>query len=316
MPHFCTCGIFNIQGLTCGRAVYVLASDDHFVVWWRWSVRQDHLCTLRTGNAPSTCHRVRTGNIGIRSSILLCEYIVEKRLFMHTKCACAQVSLDIGADAVCSSRQPPTLTNVEDNGNIDLYLHPNFLEVCLRSRSPRQAQPLNRQTLSLLATDTPRYTETMVFFPDQPEDMFKHAFSDWEYRRDVAPANRNDVGLSTALAPLLRTLSRRMGIKFNTRKAFMAISLENRLLLREYGWPRYSSRVPRSMAQTKARRTSGFQLIRLRLGLIGSLISKTTFDGHRASRCRIAGSRLWGGISYRGMIPRYHSVVLSVYRFY
>jgi hypothetical protein len=198
MPHFCTCGIFNIQGLTCGHAVYVLASDDHFVVWW--SVRQDHLCTLRTRNAPSTCHRVRTGNIGIRSSILVCEYIVEKRLFMHTKCACAQVSLDIGADAVCSSRQPLTLTNVEDNGNLDLYLHPNFLELCLRSRSPRQAQPLNRQTLSLLATDTPRYTETMVFFPDQPEDMFKYAFNDWEYRRDVAPANRNDVGLSTAAA--------------------------------------------------------------------------------------------------------------------
>jgi hypothetical protein len=40
----------------------------------------------------------------------------------------------------------------------------------------------------------------MVFLPDQPADMFKHAFSDWEYRRDVAPANRHDVGLSTAAA--------------------------------------------------------------------------------------------------------------------
>jgi hypothetical protein len=96
---------------------------------------------------------------------------------------------------------------------------------------------------------------------------------------------------STALAPLLRTLSQEMGTKYNTRKACRAFSLENRLLLREYGWPRYSSRVPRSMVQTKIRRTGGFQLIKLRLGLTASLISKTTFDEHRASsRCRITAS--------------------------
>jgi hypothetical protein len=85
-------------------------------------------------------------------------------------------------------------------------LHPNSPELtlvsrdCLCSRSPRQARPSNRQTSSLLATDTPSYKATMVFLPDQPADMFKHAFDDWEYRRDVAPANRHDVGLSTAAA--------------------------------------------------------------------------------------------------------------------
>jgi hypothetical protein len=96
----------------------------------------------------------------------------------------------------------------------------------------------------------------MVFLPDQPADMFKHAFDDWEYRRDVEPANRHDVGLSTAAAqpssgmaqastsstsPVDRTCTITSdfisgdGYKSNTRKACRAIFLENQLLPREYG---------------------------------------------------------------------------------
>jgi hypothetical protein len=114
--------------------------------------------------------------------------------------------LVVGASVVCSSRQPPTLTNVEDNGALDLCLHSNSLKLtlisrdCLCSRSSRQAWPSNRQTPLLLATDTPSYKVTMVFLPDQPADMFQHAFDDWEYRRDVAPANRHHVDLSTVTA--------------------------------------------------------------------------------------------------------------------
>jgi hypothetical protein len=111
--------------------------------------------------------------------------------------------LVVGASVVCSSRQPLTLTNVEDNGGLDLCLIELTLvsRDCLCSGSPLQVRPSNRQTPSLLATDTPSYKATMVFLPDQPADMFKHAFDDWEYRRDVAPANRHDVDLTATAQP-------------------------------------------------------------------------------------------------------------------